>query len=182
MDTKTILPGQRWRVAIREAIRTSNFVLALLSSNSVTKRGYVQKEIREALDIIDQLPDSRSFLIPVRLEICSPEHERLEEIHRVDLFASWEKGMEKILSTIGVSPPIELGYVDKLDAHVTNLRFFESGYYKKAPKKFTYQNTIRRHIWPLDTIQIHLIPPCLPVRRMPACRTDRAGGPSGMLF
>jgi hypothetical protein len=37
--------------------------LALLSQNSVTKRGYVQKELSEALDILDEFPSSEIFII-----------------------------------------------------------------------------------------------------------------------
>ncbi len=46
MDRKDILIGQNWQLAIQK----SSYFLALLSSNSVSKAGYVQKELRMALD------------------------------------------------------------------------------------------------------------------------------------
>jgi len=46
MDRKDILAGQNWRLAIQK----SSCFLALHSSDSVSKAGYVQKELRMALD------------------------------------------------------------------------------------------------------------------------------------
>jgi hypothetical protein len=70
MDTKDILPGERWESCIQNAIRNSDFFLACLSANSVTKRGFIQKENREALNIWKEKLDSDIYLIPVRLEDC----------------------------------------------------------------------------------------------------------------
>ena len=72
LDKESLLPGQNWRLAIQQAIRESSYFLALLSSRSVTKRGFVQKEIREALDVMSELPEGEIFLIPVRLDDCRP--------------------------------------------------------------------------------------------------------------
>jgi len=36
----------------------------------ITKQGFVQKEIRFALDIADEHPPGRIFIIPVRLVDC----------------------------------------------------------------------------------------------------------------
>lgn len=98
LDVESILPGQNWKAAIRRAIRASTHFLALLSTNSVNKRGYVQSELRQALDILyDEIPESHIFLIPIRLDNCLPAHEKLHELNWVDLFPSWELGLEKIL-------------------------------------------------------------------------------------
>ena len=50
IDCKNILPGQNWKFMIEQAIRESAYFLILLSANSINKRGYVQKEMKEALD------------------------------------------------------------------------------------------------------------------------------------
>jgi TIR domain len=50
MDVRDILPGEDWALAIRRAIRGSDFFLAFLSQNSVNRRGWIQKEIKVALD------------------------------------------------------------------------------------------------------------------------------------
>lgn len=60
--------------------------MALLSTNSVSKRGSVQKELKDALDILDEYPSSAIFLIPVRLDDCVASDVRIEDIHWVDMF------------------------------------------------------------------------------------------------
>ena len=47
-----LLPGQKWGPATRDAIKMSLFY-SVLSSISVEARGYVQKQLKEALDISD---------------------------------------------------------------------------------------------------------------------------------
>jgi len=92
-DQVDLIPGQRWKSAITAAIRSAKYFLALLSKHSMSKRGFVQKELQEALDVLDQIPHSGVFLIPARLDDCQPAHERLQELHRVDLFPSFEEGL-----------------------------------------------------------------------------------------
>jgi len=99
-DEESLLPGQNWRTAIKKAIKDSRFFLALLSSNSVTKKGFVNKELREALELLDEFPESAIFIIPVRLNNCTPSHEKLLDLNWVDLFISWQDGIEKILRSI----------------------------------------------------------------------------------
>jgi hypothetical protein len=100
LDKKCLLPGQKWKITIKEAIRNSRFFIALLSSKSVSKTGFVNKELTYALELLDEFPESNIFIIPVRLDDCIPSHDKLKEIHRVDLFPKWEDGLEKILHTI----------------------------------------------------------------------------------
>lgn len=99
-DKECILPGQRWEVGIERAIRNSHYFIAFLSSNSVAKRGYVQKEIRRALSMLDQIPEADIFLIPARLDDCYPSHSALEQLNWVDMFPDWEKGLEKIMKVL----------------------------------------------------------------------------------
>jgi hypothetical protein len=51
LDEAKLLPGQNWRVEIPKAVRNSDVVIVCLSKGSVSKEGYVQKEIKFALDI-----------------------------------------------------------------------------------------------------------------------------------
>jgi len=99
MDKKNILPGEKWEVAIREAIRRSDFFLACLSANSVTKRGWIQKEIKDALDIWQAMLDSDIYLIPVRLEDCKAP-ESLRDFQWVDLFE--EDGWTRLVEAIEI--------------------------------------------------------------------------------
>ncbi len=52
---------------------------------SINKEGFVQKEIRIALDAADEKPEGTIFIIPIRLEECSVP-ERISQFHWVDLF------------------------------------------------------------------------------------------------
>ena len=70
VDEKKLLPGQDWRLKIEEAVETSDIVIICLSSNSVTKEGFVQKELRYAREIALEKPDETIFLIPLRLDNC----------------------------------------------------------------------------------------------------------------
>jgi hypothetical protein len=85
MYKKDLLPGERWKSRILQAIRRSDFFLACLSTNSVNKRGYLQREINDALDILQEMLESDIYLIPVRLEDCEVP-ERLRDLQWVDLF------------------------------------------------------------------------------------------------
>jgi hypothetical protein len=98
LDEADILPGQDWDGAIRRAIRESFYVVVCLSKNSITKRGYVQKEIKHALDVADEHDEGSIFLIPVRLEPCQVPA-RLGRRQWVDLFAT--DGYERLLAALG---------------------------------------------------------------------------------
>lgn len=67
-DEEDLLPGQKWRDAISIAIRDAGAVLVCLSKRSVSKAGYVQAEIKTALEVADEQPEGRLYLIPVKPE------------------------------------------------------------------------------------------------------------------
>ncbi len=100
MVSEDLLPGQNRKVIIRQAIKDSSYFLALLSPKSISKRGFVQKELKIALDILDKLPQTEIFIIPVRLDDCEPVDERLEDVDPVDLFVSYENGLNQILRVL----------------------------------------------------------------------------------
>lgn len=85
LDEKNILPGQDWNHEIEKAVRESDVVLVLVSRNSINKAGYVQKEIRQAIDVAEEQPEGAIFIIPVRLEDC-PVPERLRHLQWVNFF------------------------------------------------------------------------------------------------
>jgi formylglycine-generating enzyme required for sulfatase activity len=70
LDEKKLLPGQDWRLAIEEAVEDSDIVIICLSSNSVSKEGHVQKELRYAREIALEKPEGTIFIIPLRLDEC----------------------------------------------------------------------------------------------------------------
>jgi hypothetical protein len=100
IDKENLLPGQNWKQTITKAIAESSYFIALLSTNSVSKKGYIQKELKIAFDVWSELPPSTIFIIPVRIEDCEPLYDELLHLHWADLFPSYEKGLEKILQVL----------------------------------------------------------------------------------
>ena len=100
IDCEDLLPGQKWKKEISQAIKDSSYFLALLSSNSISKKGYVQKELKLALDVYDEFPHSEIFIIPVRIDSCIPNDERLNVLHWSDLFPSYNEGLQRILKVL----------------------------------------------------------------------------------
>lgn len=80
LDEESLHPGQEWDSEIRTAIRNSDVVVVCLSRNSVSKAGYLQKEIKLALDVADEQPEEEIFLIPIRIDDC-PLPKRLSHLH-----------------------------------------------------------------------------------------------------
>lgn len=96
---ESLLPGQQWELEIPKAVRSSDIILICLSNNSITKSGYVQKEIEYALDVMEEKPEGVIFIIPVRLEECKVP-ERLRSFQWVNLFES--QGYDRLINTLKV--------------------------------------------------------------------------------
>ncbi|MGE0086833.1 MAG: formylglycine-generating enzyme family protein [Desulfococcaceae bacterium] len=64
---------------------------------SLSKRGFVQKELKLALDILGEFSDEDVFLIPARVDDCQTEDERLKYLNWADLFPSYEAGRDEIM-------------------------------------------------------------------------------------
>ena len=69
-DEEDLLPGQKWRKEIENALPRAAVVIVCLSSASCKKEGYVQREIRMALDAEQELPEGTIYIIPAKLEEC----------------------------------------------------------------------------------------------------------------
>lgn len=93
LDKDRLAPGAHWDREIREAIMKSNFVVILFSRKTIGKRGYIQKEVRMAIEESLKFPDGQVFIIPVRLEECSVPYS-LDRYHYCDFF---EEGAEELL-------------------------------------------------------------------------------------
>jgi len=119
-DRESLLPGQDWECEIKRAIRGSDFVILLLSNNSVDKRGYFQKEVHLAYEAYKSIPPGHIFLIPLRLSDCKT-HSSLESIHYVDMFPDWGNGIKKIVSAIHYQMDITQMYIKKVYAPSNNV-------------------------------------------------------------
>jgi len=71
LDEEKLDPGDKWNFEIRRAVRNADIVLVCISNSSINKEGFIQKEIRFALDVADEKPEDTIFIIPLKLEECS---------------------------------------------------------------------------------------------------------------
>lgn len=85
LDEEELLPGQDWDYEIDKALDNSDAVIVTMSTGSVSKEGYVQKELRYALDIALEKPEGSIFILPVRLDECERPR-RLRAIQGIDYF------------------------------------------------------------------------------------------------
>jgi len=119
MDKKDIRIGENWQFKIRQAVKESDYFLALISEKSVSKKGYVQKELKLAMDILDEVPPDDIFVLPIRLDESIPRHERLIERQWGDLFPSYDDGLKEILQTLPVQGKSDQTKTDDTKAEVT---------------------------------------------------------------
>lgn len=116
LDEEKLLPGQNWELEISKAVKNSDAIIVFLSSHSVKKAGFVQKEIKLALDVAQEKPEGTIYFIPARLD-QSVVPDSLREYQWVDLFD--DKGYEKIKRALQtrINPEIEKPVVS--DKNVT---------------------------------------------------------------
>jgi formylglycine-generating enzyme required for sulfatase activity len=98
LDEEKLLPGQDFDLEIYKAARDSDAIIICLSKVSVAKEGYVNKEIRRALDAADEKPEGAIYIIPLRLDDCSPSFERLRKLHYADYFTP--NAHEKLIKSL----------------------------------------------------------------------------------
>lgn len=98
-DEKDLLPGDDWKRKIDDAIERSDFVLVFLSSASVAKTGYFQRELRYALDQHQLRPEGSRYIIPIIIGDCQPPSS-LGGIHwlRADE-PEWYERLKRALTT-----------------------------------------------------------------------------------
>ena len=97
LDEEELLPGQTWRDEIEKAVEQSHIILVCLSPVSIDKEGYVQREIKVALTYADYMPESRIFIIPLKLIECEIPR-RLREWQWVNYYD--ERGHERLMKSL----------------------------------------------------------------------------------
>src|SRR3989304_9420404 len=112
LDEENLLPGQDFDLEIYKATRDADAIIICLSKVSVAKEGYVNKEIRRALDIAQEKLEGAIYVIPLRLDDCQPSFERLRQLHWVDYFLP--NAHEKLVKSLQVRAgalKIEIGEI-----------------------------------------------------------------------
>ena len=85
LDEEKLFPGEDWNYEIEKAVEKADVIVVFLTRTSVTKEGYVQREIRMVLDLAQYKPDGTVYIIPLRLEECEPPP-RLKRWQYADYF------------------------------------------------------------------------------------------------
>jgi hypothetical protein len=68
LDEENLMPGVKWDDKIVDAIEKSRFFIACISSHSITKDGYIQKELRVALSNLEKKSAEAIYFIPALIE------------------------------------------------------------------------------------------------------------------
>lgn len=97
LDTKDLMPGDNWKERISDAMERADFVLLFMSNESLSKTGFVQNELREALEQRKSRPLNQTYIIPILIEPGVPPQE-LNDLHWLNM---WEDGAyETLIKTI----------------------------------------------------------------------------------
>jgi hypothetical protein len=100
LDEEEIYPGADWNFEIEKAVEASDAILVCLTNGSITKEGYIQRELRVVLDFADYKPEGTLYIIPVRLEECEPPR-RLRKWQYADYFAGQrERAFQRLLVSL----------------------------------------------------------------------------------
>lgn len=61
LDVRCLAVGTNRQFEIKRAIRDSRYFILLLSKHSINKRGFVQKEMKEAIDVLQESPKANRY-------------------------------------------------------------------------------------------------------------------------
>lgn len=100
LDEERLLPGQNWSLEIEKALRASDVILLCFSAVSVAKSGFIQKEYKRAMDILQEKPEGTIFVIPIRLDECEMPN-FIRELHWMDYPADYDKLLLSLQSRSG---------------------------------------------------------------------------------
>ena len=100
LDEEELYPGQDWNMEIEKAVEVADAIIVCLSKGSITKEGYVQRELRIVLDFADYKPEGTLYIIPVRLEECEPPR-RLRAWQYADYFEGQrDRALQRLLVSL----------------------------------------------------------------------------------
>ena len=105
-DKEKLVVGDRWEQEIVEAIRNTDFFAICLSSRSVAKTGFIQREIRLAVKEYQHRPQQMAYLLPLRLEPCElprlklDEQTDLSDLHWIDLFEEEDEALQRFVDGV----------------------------------------------------------------------------------
>lgn len=95
LDVEQITPGQIWQKSVMRALEESTVAIVLVSEHLSSKKGFVQKELKVALETLQEQKQDMSPVIPVRIDE-SKVPEIFSHIHWVNFFE--EGGIDRLVS------------------------------------------------------------------------------------
>jgi len=98
MDCRSIKAGQNWEYEIHRALNRSTFVLAFISKHSFDRRGYIQKELKLALNKKDEKLIDDIYIIPILLDNEVEIPVQIKDLHYIK--ASDPNCLEQIRDSI----------------------------------------------------------------------------------
>jgi TIR domain len=152
-DKESLRAGQTWKLEVEKAIERADYFVLLISRHTLD-RGYVQREIRKALEVLDTVPEGEIFFVPVRLEDCEMPAHRTNQLHRVDLFPDFRRGLHNLVASMNlhVRSHKDSEGVIRLTSHIarfesspTNMYFVTACNLSPGPWEIS-------HVW-LETVE-----------------------------
>ena len=129
MDCRQLLPGQNWNLELLRAIDAAALIVIFLSSNSVQRRGYVQRELKIAMDHLQERLSDDIYLIPILLDdVPLPDHLR---------------GIQAISAS---DPECKSRIIKSLDLQLSRLDVEASGA-KLLDSKLTWKKSLLQEDW-----------------------------------
>ncbi len=81
MDVRCLKAGQNWDFEIKRALNKASLILIFISNNSYDRRGYVQRELRLALDKLNEKLIDDIYVIPILLDDDVSIPDQIRSIH-----------------------------------------------------------------------------------------------------
>ena len=103
LDEVDLLPGVKWDTEILNVIKKSKFFIACISKNSITKDGYIQKELRTALSVFEQKAPNSIYLIPALIDNVEIPEIKVGTVSLADYHASKlydDHGFQRLISSL----------------------------------------------------------------------------------
>lgn len=94
--------GEEWDTVLRQRIESSSLGLAFMSSKSVIKEGYFQRELRLLLNRQMDQPVGKPYLISVLLDDCTPPDMKVDTFRIRDLewYPLFQQGVGDLISSV----------------------------------------------------------------------------------
>lgn len=125
LDRRDLMPGERWRDAIRRAINSGSFFIACFSRAYASRdQSYMNEELTLAVEQLRLRPTNRTWFIPVSLDGADvPDRhigagESLRDLQWVSLADDWRGGVATIAETILAMP--EISPVQSIEGPLTS--------------------------------------------------------------